>query len=135
LAARGNAKTARDRLSAGQRRLVERLTAFAAGERDSLADIPIDVGRLGKFQRRVAKQCRSIPYGQTISYAELAAKSGSPRAARAVGNCMAGNRIPLIVPCHRVVRSDGRLGSFSAPGGVGMKRRLLALESGAREVT
>ena len=74
-------------------------------------------------------QCRRIPYGRTMSYAELAAKAGSPNAARAVGNCMAGNRIPLIVPCHRVVCSDGRLGSYSAPGGTRMKRRLLDLES------
>ena len=82
-----------------------------------------------RFQRRVLNQCRRVPCGATISYARLAAKAGYPGAARAVGNCMAGNPIPLIVPCHRVVCSDGRLGAYSAPGGTAMKRRLLALES------
>ena len=110
-------------------RTLRRLQAFAAGKPERLDDIPIDPGPMSDFQRRVLEQCRRIPYGQTVSYGELAAKAGSPRAARAVGNCMAGNRIPLIVPCHRVVCSDGRLGSYSAPGGVRMKRRLLALES------
>jgi O-6-methylguanine DNA methyltransferase len=111
------------------RTLRRRLQAFAAGKPDALGDIPIDLGRLSEFQRQVLKQCRRIPYGRTLSYAELAAKAGFPRAARAVGNCMAANRIPLIVPCHRVVRSDGRLGAYSASGGTAMKRRLLALES------
>jgi methylated-DNA-[protein]-cysteine S-methyltransferase len=110
-------------------RLVRRLQAFAAGKPDALDDIGVDLGRLSDFQRRVLQQCRRIPRGQTLSYAELAAKAGYPHAARAVGNCMAGNRTPLIVPCHRVVRSDGGLGSYSAPGGTRMKSRLLALES------
>jgi methylated-DNA-[protein]-cysteine S-methyltransferase len=111
--------------------LVRRLQKYASGKLDSLRDIHVDLGPIGGFQRRVFEQCRRIPYGKTMSYAELAAKAGSPRAARAVGNCMAANRIPLLVPCHRVVCSDGRLGSYSAPGGVAMKRRILALE-GAR---
>ncbi len=109
--------------------IVSRLQEFAAGKPDALRDIRIDPGRLSDFQRCVLNQCRRIPYGRTVSYAELAAKAGSPKAARAAGNCMAGNRIPLIVPCHRVVCTDGRLGSYSAPGGTRMKRRLLDLES------
>jgi methylated-DNA-[protein]-cysteine S-methyltransferase len=63
-----------------------------------------------------------------MTYGELAAKAGSPRAARAVGSCMARNRIPLVIPCHRVVPSGGRLGSFSAPGGSETKRRLIDME-------
>jgi methylated-DNA-[protein]-cysteine S-methyltransferase len=110
-------------------RLVRRLQAYAAGVPDPLRDIPVDLGPTGDFGRRVLEQCRQIPYGCTMSYGELAAKAGSPRAARAVGNCMATNKIPLLVPCHRVVRSGGRLGSYSAPGGTSTKRRLLALES------
>jgi methylated-DNA-[protein]-cysteine S-methyltransferase len=109
--------------------LVRRLRAYAAGEHESLRDIPVDLESLGDFQRRVLEQCRRIPYGSTMSYAALAAKAGFPRAARAVGTCMAANGIPLLVPCHRVVRSDGQPGSYSAPGGAAMKRRLLALES------
>jgi methylated-DNA-[protein]-cysteine S-methyltransferase len=110
--------------------LVRRLRAYASGAADDFRDVRIDLGPLSEFQRRVLIQCRRVGYGSTISYARLAAKAGHPRAARAVGNCMAGNRIPLIAPCHRVVCSDGRLGAYSAPGGVLMKRRLLALESG-----
>jgi len=109
--------------------LIRRLQAYAAGIPDGLDDVPVDFGPVGDFQRRVLEQCRRIPYGRTISYGELAAKAGSPRAARAVGNCMAANKTPLLVPCHRVVHSGGRLGSFSAPGGTSMKRRLLAMES------
>jgi methylated-DNA-[protein]-cysteine S-methyltransferase len=110
-------------------KLVRRLQAYAAGIPDPLGDIPVDFGPVGDFQRCVLEQCRQIPYGRTMSYGELAAKAGSPRAARAVGSCMAGNRTPLLVPCHRVVHSNGRIGSFSAPGGTSMKGRLLAMES------
>jgi methylated-DNA-[protein]-cysteine S-methyltransferase len=117
----------------GKTDLPLRLQAFASGKPDDFRDIRVEPGllqpSLTDFQRRVLDQCRKIPYGSTISYAELAAKAGFPRASRAVGNCMAANRIPLLIPCHRVVRSDGQLGSYSAPGGVGMKRRLLAMES------
>ena len=110
--------------------LVRRLQAYAAGKADDFRDIAIDLGRPSPFQRRVLEQCRRIPYGSTLGYGELAAKAGYPGAARAVGNCMAANRIPLLIPCHRVVCSDGRLGSYSAPGGTETKRRLLDLESG-----
>jgi methylated-DNA-[protein]-cysteine S-methyltransferase len=117
------------KMSKANSALVGRLKKYASGCPVSFADVAIDPGPMGEFQRRVMDECRRIPYGKTLSYGELAAKAGSPRAARAVGNCMAGNRIPLLVPCHRVVRSGGGLGSFSAPGGVGMKRRILAMES------
>ena len=70
-----------------------------------------------------------MPRGETVSYAELAGRAGSPNAARAVGGVMAGNRVPLLVPCHRVVGAGGRLGGFSAPTGVELKKRLLALEA------
>ncbi len=117
------------KITCSQATILRRLQAFAAGKADTLCDIPIDPGRLSEFQRRVIRCCRRIPYGQTLSYAELAAEAGFPGAARAVGNCMAANRIPLVIPCHRVVRADGKLGRYSAPGGILMKRRLLTLES------
>jgi methylated-DNA-[protein]-cysteine S-methyltransferase len=110
--------------------MVCRLQAYAAGMADDFLDISVDLGQPSVFQRRVLEQCRRIPYGSTLGYAELAAMAGHPGAARAVGNCMAANRIPLLIPCHRVVCSGGRLGSYSAPGGTDTKRRLLALESG-----
>lgn len=79
------------------------------------------------FSGRVIDACRRIPSGQVRSYAELAAEAGSPRAARAVGSAMAANPLPGVIPCHRVVRSDGRIGAYSA-GGPDRKRELLARE-------
>ncbi len=76
--------------------------------------------------------CRRIPWGQTRSYAQLAAVAGRPGAARAVGSVMAKNRVPLVVPCHRVIASSGQLGGYSAPQGLSLKRRLLAMESGVK---
>ena len=111
------------------RQLATRLKEFADGDRIEFRDIEIDTSRLAPFQRRVVKICRRIPYGQTMSYGQLAAQAGSPAAARAVGNVMARNRVPLIVPCHRVVAVGGRIGGFSAIGGVNTKQCLLEMES------
>ena len=113
----------------GVNAIVGRLQAYAAGRPDDFRDIRLDPGPVRAFQQRVLAECRRIPYGSTATYAELAAKAGSPGAARAVGNCMAGNPIPLVIPCHRVVCSDGQVGSYSAPGGSKTKIRLLWLES------
>jgi methylated-DNA-[protein]-cysteine S-methyltransferase len=110
--------------------LVRRLQAYAQGcSRDDFRDIQVDHGALSVFQRRVLDQCRKIPFGATLSYGQLAAQAGSARAYRAVGNCMAGNKLPIIIPCHRVVKSSGGVGSYSAPGGVRMKKRLLSIEN------
>ena len=92
--------------------LVRRLQDFASGSPDLLRDIPVDLGPVSDFRRRVYELCRRIPYGKKISYSELAAKACRPRAARAVGNSMAANKIPLIIPCHRVVGSHGKVGSY-----------------------
>lgn len=113
---------------ADQTELTERLQGYAAGERDSFDDVDVNLEPYSHFQRRVLAECRRIPFGYTISYIDLAAKAGLPQAARAVGNCMAANRVPLIIPCHRVVCSNGRIGSYSGPGGTKTKRRLLDLE-------
>lgn len=111
--------------------LRENLIAYAEGTPVDFADVLIDVGYASPFARRVLSACRQIPLGKTRSYAALAAAAGSPGGARAVGNVMAANRHPLIVPCHRVVSSDGSIGHFSAPEGPKMKARLLQLEQGA----
>jgi methylated-DNA-[protein]-cysteine S-methyltransferase len=110
--------------------LVGRLQAYALGGRDDFLDVEVDLETRTEFQRRILRLCRQIPFGQTRTYAQLAAQAGCPRAARAVGNCMAANPIPLVIPCHRVVASGGGLGGYSALGGLRMKRRLLALEAG-----
>lgn len=114
--------------------LLERLTRYAGGEPDELLDLPLLLGDMTPFQRRVIAACRAIPYGSTRTYGQLAASAGSPGAARAVGQVMAANRIPLIVPCHRVVAAGGGLGGFSAPAGVALKQRLLAMEMSAAEL-
>jgi|LSQX01.2.fsa_nt_gb methylated-DNA-[protein]-cysteine S-methyltransferase len=108
--------------------LIERLAAYAAGEPVDFRAVAVDFNGRTPFQRRVASACREVLFGQTTTYAALAASAGSPKAARAVGQCLASNRVPLIVPCHRVLGSDRRLGGFSAPGGIDLKRRLLELE-------
>ena len=108
--------------------LVERIQDFADGKDDDFLDVQLNLNDLTTFQRSVVRHCRRIPIGKTMTYAQLAAKAGSPQAARAVGNVMASNRFALIVPCHRVVGSGGSLGGYSAPTGLKMKRRLLERE-------
>ena len=111
------------------RPLVRRLKAYASGARDDFRDVEVDLGPGTEFRRRVLRCCRQIRYGKTLTYGQLAAKAGRPRAARAVGGCMAANRIPLVIPCHRVVASNGGLGGYSAAGGIRLKKRLLELEA------
>ncbi|HEY4760021.1 MAG TPA: methylated-DNA--[protein]-cysteine S-methyltransferase [Thermoguttaceae bacterium] len=109
--------------------LIRRFQAYIQGTRDDFSDIKLDLGTLTNFQRRIFGLCRKIPFGTTVNYGRLAAMAGSPRAGRAVGNCMAKNKVPIIIPCHRVVGANGHIGSYSAYGGTRMKKRLLALEN------
>jgi methylated-DNA-[protein]-cysteine S-methyltransferase len=109
--------------------LTERLASFFAGERDDFADVELDVDDATPFQRAVTDALRRIPYGETVTYAELATLAGYPRAQRAAGTFCARNRYGLVVPCHRVVGADG-LGSYGSLG-VEYKRRLLELEGAA----
>lgn len=91
-------------------------------------DLPLDWSLVTGFRRDVLRQTALIPYGSTASYAEMAARSGSPRAVRAAGSALARNPLPIIVPCHRVLRSDGTVGEYL--GGSSMKSGLLAMEAG-----
>ena len=101
---------------------------YFAGSAHALDSIPVDLsGVKGEFQRAVLETLRTlVGPGATMSYGELAAAAGRPGAARAVGYAMAHNPVPLIVPCHRVLASDGTLGGYG--GGLEMKRRLLRIE-------
>ena len=108
--------------------VIQRLREFARGEPTDFSDVAIEIRGATSFQRRVIETCRTIPWGATLSYGELASKVGRPGAARAVGSVMAANRLPLVVPCHRVIAAGGGLGGYSAPQGLAMKRRLLAAE-------
>lgn len=111
------------------RDLQQRIAAYFDGENpDFSTDPAVDLADRGLFTRNVLAACRRIPFGRTTSYAQLAGKAGRRRAARAVGTAMAHNPVPLIVPCHRVLRADGRLGGFSAWGGAATKQRLLRHE-------
>jgi methylated-DNA-[protein]-cysteine S-methyltransferase len=89
----------------------------------------IDMSWASAFGRKVLRHCSHIPVGKTISYGQLAQNVGHPGAARAVGNIMARNRVPIIIPCHRVISSDGSLGGYSAAGGTTMKKLLLSHEA------
>jgi len=99
---------------------------FAGGRR--AFDLPLDFRLSSGFRRSVLAHLPDIAYGRTESYAQVAAAAGSPRAVRAVGSACASNPLPLVVPCHRVVRSDGSFGGYL--GGPEAKRLLLTLESG-----
>jgi len=107
----------------------KQIVAYFEGALQSFSfDVPLVFNGVGEFSRSVLAACRKIPFGQVITYRELAGRSGRPAASRAVGGALARNPLPLIVPCHRVIRTDGKLGGFSAPGGIELKQRMLDLE-------
>jgi methylated-DNA-[protein]-cysteine S-methyltransferase len=108
--------------------LGERLRRYARGEPVSFDGETFDLSRCTPFQRSVLRTIQAIPAGQTWTYADVARAIGRPRAARAVGQALARNPVPLMIPCHRVVGSDGGLRGYGGVGGVATKRRLLALE-------
>jgi methylated-DNA-[protein]-cysteine S-methyltransferase len=112
--------------------LIDRLRGYADGCPEDFTNVEVDYAFKTGFRRRVLECCRQIPYGETITYGQLARRAGSPNAARAAGQVMAQNRIPIVIPCHRVVATGGGLGGFSAPGGLRTKQRLLALEAESR---
>jgi methylated-DNA-[protein]-cysteine S-methyltransferase len=108
--------------------LATRLEGHLQGRLDAFADVPLDLSGCPPFHARVYAELRRVGPGHTVTYGELAQRLGSPGAARAVGQAVANNPWLLVVPCHRVLAAGGRLGGFSAPGGVATKRRLLSIE-------
>ena len=111
--------------------LQERIRAYFGGERTDFASAPVDLDDFSTFAGKVLSACGRIGYGQTASYAQLAQLAHAPKAVRAAGSVMAKNPIPLIIPCHRIIHSDGSIGNFSAHGGRNLKKRLLDLETGS----
>lgn len=103
---------------------------YFAGTRTTFT-LALDHALSQGFRAQVQALLTSIPYGATLSYGELAARAGNPRAVRAVGTACATNPLPIVVPCHRVLRADGSLGGYA--GGPAAKAALLALESRARQ--
>jgi len=106
------------------------LREYFAGRRTRF-DLPVDLDALPAFDRRVLEAARQIPFGTTVHYGDLARRIDHPRAARAVGNALGRNPVAIVVPCHRVVRSDGSLGGYGI-GGITYKQKLLELEAGRR---
>lgn len=108
--------------------VARQLAEYFEGTRRAF-DLPVDLRLVTGFRRDVITQLRHITYGTTQSYATIAAAAGNPRAVRAVGSACAHNPVPVVVPCHRVIRSDGTIGQYL--GGVEAKITLLELEAAA----
>jgi methylated-DNA-[protein]-cysteine S-methyltransferase len=105
--------------------IVDQLVAYFSGSLREFT-IPVDLSQTSDFTRRVLEATASIPYGETVSYGEIARMIRMPGATQAVGNALGANPVPIVIPCHRVIRSDGSMGWFT--GGPHIKRALLRLE-------
>jgi methylated-DNA-[protein]-cysteine S-methyltransferase len=111
--------------------LPERIRRYAEGEKVDFTDVPLDLGGLPEFSRRAYAELLKVGYGETTTYGAIARTLGDVALARAVGHAMGQNPIPLVIPCHRVLGSDGKPVGFSSPGGVVSKMKMLALEHAA----
>jgi methylated-DNA-[protein]-cysteine S-methyltransferase len=112
--------------------VISNVTALLQGDARDLSTVPVDMDGVPDFDRRVYEVARSIPPGRVLTYGEIASRLGIDNA-RAVGQALGRNPFAVIVPCHRVVAADGKLGGFSANGGATTKRRLLAIEGARRD--
>jgi O-6-methylguanine DNA methyltransferase len=112
-------------------RAIEGIVQLLQGEAIDLAAVALDMAGVPSFDRRVYEVARTIPPGATLSYGDIATRLSAPGEARAVGQALGHNPFPLVVPCHRVLAAGGKVGGFSANGGVATKLRLLSIE-GAR---
>jgi methylated-DNA-[protein]-cysteine S-methyltransferase len=110
------------------RRAIASLGEYCRGIAVDFASVPLDLTGLPTFRQRVYAAARAVAWGRTVSYGELARRIGQHGAARAVGQALGLNPLPIIIPCHRILASGGRIGGFSAYGGAATKQRLLELE-------
>ena len=110
------------------RAAIERIIAHLTGKDAGLDSIELDLEDVPPFHRKVYEAARRITRGEIRSYGDLAGDAGSPHGARAVGQAMAKNPLPIVVPCHRVIAAGGKPGGFTSPGGLDTKARLLAIE-------
>ncbi len=108
--------------------VIEKISRHLRGELQDFRSVPLDLSKVETFDLQVYAAARRIPPGETSTYGELARAVGRPSEARAVGQAMARNPIPLIIPCHRVLPANGRLGGFSAHGERLTKAKLLEIE-------
>lgn len=109
--------------------VVEMIRDYASGKVVDFSHVRIDTTSRTEFQKNVLLACQAIPYGEVVSYGKMGASVGCPKGARAVGGVMRNNLWPIIVPCHRVIGSTGKLTGFSAGEGIPLKRRMLDMEA------
>jgi methylated-DNA-[protein]-cysteine S-methyltransferase len=107
---------------------IGRMRKLLSGAVADLSSVRLDMQAVDSFEQRVYEVARTIPAGQTLTYGQIATRLGDPLLARDVGQALGRNPFPIVVPCHRVLAAGGKLGGFSAPGGVSTKQRLLAIE-------
>ena len=112
-------------------KVIDRVLALLSGHPIDLSDVPLDFGAAPQFHKRAYEVARKIPAGETMTYGEIARRLGAPHESREVGQAMGKNPIAIIMPCHRVLGADGKMGGFSANGGVATKRRILEIEGAA----
>jgi len=109
--------------------LIKKVKEYYTGKKVDFIDYRLNLDNYTNFQKKIMQTVKKIPYGEIKSYKEIAEAAGYPRAYRAVGNTMRNNPLPLIIPCHRVIKSDGGLGGFSGKEGIALKRKMIDLES------
>ena len=107
---------------------IKDISAYFRGENEKFSFL-LDFSGSTNFQRLVWSETAKIPYGKTGTYLFIAEKIGKKNSPRAVGNALGENPFPVVIPCHRVLRADGKMGGFTAAGGIGLKEKLLKLES------
>lgn len=114
------------------RQLVE---AYCEGEIVDFSQVELHLPETTQFRQQTVAATRRLRYGEVASYGELAKRVGHPRAARAVGTVMSTNQFPIVIPCHRVIASGGKLGGFTSPSGTSLKERMLDIEAHALGIT
>ena len=115
--------------SIGQEDVISRIKEYFMGKKIDFSDWRLDLEKFTNFQRKIMQVVQKIPYGETRSYKWVAQAAGYPQAYRAVGNTMRNNPLPLVIPCHRVIKSDGGLGGFSGKEGIDYKKKMIDFES------
>ena len=108
--------------------LIKEVQEYYKGKKVNFFDYQLNLKSYTPFQKKVLSTVSKVPYGILKSYQEIAVEAGFPRAFRAVGNMMRKNPLPLIIPCHRVIRSDGKLGGFSGGKGIALKKKMIDWE-------
>ena len=113
----------------GWESLIKKVKEYYTGKKVDFMDCQLNLDNYTNFQKKILQTVKKISYGEIRSYKEAAEAAGYPRAYRAVGNTMRNNPLPLIIPCHRVIKSDGGLGGFSGKEGIALKREMIDIES------